>query len=77
MYLATESAKVLGMLADFCLLDLLTQTGTVPGAILANNPDLFSALRLQQVIESLHCDVSLSSTRVRAKTGNEAAAGST
>lgn len=37
------------MLADFRLLDLLTKTGTVPGTILADNPDLFGALRLQQV----------------------------
>lgn len=35
------------MLADLCLLDLLTQTGTIPGTVLANNPDLFGALRLQ------------------------------
>ena len=36
------------MLADLCLLDLLTQTGTISGTVLANNPDLFGALRLQQ-----------------------------
>lgn len=36
------------MLADLCLLDLLTQTGTIPGTVLSNNPDLFGALRLQQ-----------------------------
>lgn len=65
------------MLADFCLLDLLPKTGTVPGTILANNPDLFSALRLQSNTASLHYIVSLSSAEVRAKTGNEAAADST
>ena len=47
------------MLADFCLLDLLTKTGTVSGTIFANNPDLFGALRLQEDIEALYCDVQL------------------
>ena len=73
-YLAAERAKVLGVLADFCLLDLLTKTGTVPGTILTNNPDLFRALRLQQVTKCLHCTVSLSSAEVRAKTCNETSA---
>lgn len=36
------------MLAYFCLLDLLTKTGTIPGTILAYDPDLFGALRLQR-----------------------------
>ena len=63
------------MLADFCLLDLLTKTGTVPGTILANNPDLFSALRLQQVTGRSQHD-SLSSAEVRVKAGSEAAADS-
>ena len=35
------------MLADFCLFDLLTKTGTISSTILADNPDLFGALRLQ------------------------------
>lgn len=47
LYLAAERAKVLGMLADFCLLNLLTKTGSVSGSIFANNADLFGALRLQ------------------------------
>lgn len=47
MYLATEGAQVLAVLTDFCLLDLLPETGTVSCAVLANNSDLFGALRLQ------------------------------
>lgn len=41
------------MLTDFCLLNLLTKTGTVSGTILADNPDLFGALRLQEEMEGL------------------------
>lgn len=42
--LAAEAAEVLGVLADLDLLDLLAQTGTVPGAVLADNADLLCAL---------------------------------
>ena len=48
LYLATERAQVLAMLADFCLLDLLTKTSTIPCAVLADNADLFGALGLQE-----------------------------
>lgn len=47
LYLATERAQVLAMLADFCLLDLLTKTGTISCAVLADNADLLGALGLQ------------------------------
>jgi hypothetical protein len=46
-HLAAEAAEVLGVLANFDLLDLLTQRGTVAGAVLADDPDLLRALRLQ------------------------------
>lgn len=42
--LAAEAAEVLGVLADLNLLDLLTQRGTIPGAVLADDPNLLGAL---------------------------------
>ena len=45
-HLAAEVAEVLGMLADLHLLDDLTQGGTVPRAVLADNADLLGALGL-------------------------------
>ena len=52
LYLATERAQVLAMLADFCLLNLLTKTGTIPCAVLADDADLFGALGLQEENET-------------------------
>lgn len=43
--LAAEAAEVLGVLADLDLLDLLSQRGTVAGAVLADNPHFLCALR--------------------------------
>jgi hypothetical protein len=50
MYLPTELTEVLGVLRNLHLLDLLTQTGTIPSTIFANNSSLLGALRL-----SKHC----------------------
>jgi hypothetical protein len=46
--LATELAEVLGVLGNLHLLDLLTQTGTIPGTIFANDSCLLGALRLHK-----------------------------
>ena len=43
-YLAAEGAKVLAVLTDFNLLDLLPQTGTITSPVLANNAHLLGAL---------------------------------
>lgn len=51
-HLAAEAAEVLGVLANLNLLDLLPQRSTIAGAVLADNPDLFCALRLQGVFGS-------------------------
>lgn len=45
--LAAEAAEVLGVLTNFNLLDLLPQTGAVARAVLADDSNLFGALRLQ------------------------------
>lgn len=45
--LAAEAAEVLRVLANFDLLDLLTQAGAVARAVLADDSDLLRALRLQ------------------------------
>ncbi len=46
-HLAAEAAEVLGVLANFDLLDLLPQRSAIAGAVLADDPDLLSTLRLQ------------------------------
>ena len=43
-YLAAEGTKVLAVLTDFNLLDLLPQTGTITSPVLANNAHLLGAL---------------------------------
>jgi len=45
--LSAKAAEVFRVLTNFNLLDLLTQRGTITGAVLADNPDLLRALRLQ------------------------------
>jgi hypothetical protein len=42
-----ETAEVFGVLANFNLLDLLPQTGTITGTILTHDSNLLRALRLQ------------------------------
>ena len=46
-YLSAERAEVLGVLADFNLLDLLPQTGPISGSVLPDDSDLFRTLGLQ------------------------------
>jgi hypothetical protein len=46
--LAAEAAEVFGVLANFDFLNLLTQRGTITGAVFTDNPDLLCALRLQR-----------------------------
>lgn len=42
-----KAAEVFRVLTNFDLLDLLTQRGTITGAVLADNPDLLRTFRLQ------------------------------
>ncbi len=42
--LAAETAEVFGVLANFDFLNLLTQRGTITGAVFADNADLLCAL---------------------------------
>ena len=51
--LAAEVASVSSMLADFDLLDLLTQAGTITGTILSNNSNLLGSFTLQNKITPL------------------------
>ena len=46
-YLSTETAEVFRVLANFNLLDLFTKTGTITGAVFADDANLLCALRLQ------------------------------
>lgn len=46
-HLAAEAAEVLGVLANFDLLDLLPQRSAIAGAVLADDPNLLGTLRLQ------------------------------
>lgn len=46
-YLSTETAEVFRVLANFDLLDLFTETGTITGAVFADDSNLLCALRLQ------------------------------
>ena len=46
--LSAETAEVFGVLTNLNLLDLLTQRGTISGAVFTDNPDLFCTLRLQK-----------------------------
>ena len=41
---STEGAGVLGVLRHLHLLDRLSETGSVPGAVLPNNPHLLGSL---------------------------------
>ena len=45
--LTAEGASVLGVLADFNLLDLLAGSAAVASAVLADDADLFGALGLR------------------------------
>lgn len=53
--LAAEGTRVRRVLRDFNLLDLLSQTGAVSGAVFARDPNLLRAFRLcQSVVNEMH-----------------------
>lgn len=48
-YLPAKLAKILAVLTDFHLLNLLPQTSTISGAVFPNNTSLLCSLRLQDI----------------------------
>ena len=50
--LAAEAACVFSVLGDFNLLDIFTETGTIPGSVLSANSNLLGSLGLK-IIHSI------------------------